>query len=155
MRFEIWKALAQAYGMGSRELALELATQALSRGFLDSPEGPDVVDTVQQVLERNCSVDVFCGACDAMIEMDLTSDLAKITAPTLVMDGDEDVLTPLDQGPDGVGNRAIAEAIADAELYVIEGCAHTNLMEQPQLSTDVVVEFLKGTGVATAGSAGA
>ncbi|MGI9657430.1 MAG: alpha/beta fold hydrolase, partial [Gaiellaceae bacterium] len=152
-RFEIWKALAQSYGMGSRELALELATQALSRRFLDSPDGPAVVNTIQEVLERNCSVDVFAGACDAMIEMDLTADLEMITAPTLVMDGDEDILTPLDQGPSGVGNRAIAESIAGAELYVIEGCAHTNLMEEPKLSTDVVVDFLTRSAVKTVGSA--
>lgn len=143
-RFEVWKALALAYGMGSRELALELATQALSRRFLDSPRGPEVVDTIQQVLERNCSVGVFCAACDAMIDMDLTGDLAKIQAPTLVMDGDEDVLTPIVQGPSGVGNAAIADGIPGAELYVIEGCAHTNLLEQPELSTRVVVEFLQG-----------
>ncbi len=143
-RFEVWQALARAYGMGSRELALELATQALSRRFLDSPRGPEVVDTIQQVLERNCSVDVFCAACDAMIEMDLTNDLPSINAPTLVMDGDEDILTPIVQGPAGLGNAAIADAIPNAELYVIEGCAHTNLLEQPELSTRVVVEFLQG-----------
>jgi pimeloyl-ACP methyl ester carboxylesterase len=78
-----------------------------------------------------------------MIEMDLVDDLGKITAPTLVMDGDLDFLTPLDQGPQGAGNRLIAERIPNAELYVIEGVAHTNLMEVPELSTKVVVEFLQ------------
>lgn len=142
-RFEIWKALARAYGMGSRPLALELATQAASRAFLDTARGPEIVEVIQGVLERNCSVEVFCAACDAMIEMDLTGDLAKITAPTLVMDGDLDILTPLDQGPQGAGNRAIAERIPNAELYVIEGVGHTNLMEAPERSTEVVVGFLK------------
>jgi pimeloyl-ACP methyl ester carboxylesterase len=141
-RFEVWKALAQAYGMGSRPLALELATQAASRGFLDTPRGPEIVEVIQGVLERNCSVEIFCAACDAMIEMDLADDLPKISAPTLVMDGDEDILTPLDQGPQGLGNRAIAELIPNADLYVIEGVGHTNLMEAPELSTEVVVGFL-------------
>ena len=99
--------------------------------------------TIQGVLERNCPVETFCAACDAMIEMDMTGDLEKITAPTLVMDGDLDLLTPLDQGPQGAGSRLIAERIPNAELYVIEGCAHTNLMEVPELSTTVVVEFLQ------------
>ena len=142
-RFEVWKALAQTHGTGSRELALELATQGLSRGFLDSPAGPEIIPTIQGVLERNCPVETFCAACDAMIEMDLVDDLGKITAPTLVMDGDLDFLTPLDQGPQGAGNRLIAERIPNAELYVIEGVAHTNLMEVPELSTKVVVEFLQ------------
>jgi pimeloyl-ACP methyl ester carboxylesterase len=141
-RFEVWKAIAHAYGMGSRPLALELATQATSRGFLDTPRGPEIIEVIQGVLERNCSVEIFCAACDAMIEMDLADDLPKITAPTLVMDGDQDILTPLDQGPQGIGNRAIAELIPNAELYVIEGVGHTNLMEAPELSTEVVVGFL-------------
>lgn len=142
-RIEIWKALATAYGMGSRELAMEIATQALSRRFLDSKQGPDTVEIIQRVLDDNCSVEVFVAACDGMLAMDLTPDLPRITAPTLVMDGDEDVLTPIDQGPQGAGSRLIAELIPNAELRVIEGCAHTNLMELPDLSTELVVGFLK------------
>jgi pimeloyl-ACP methyl ester carboxylesterase len=145
-RFEIWKDIAKAYGMGSRTLALELATQATSRAFLDTPQGPEIIPVIQGVLERNTSVEIFCAACDAMIEMDLEADLPKIKAPTLVMDGDQDILTPLDQGPQGIGNRAIAEEIPDAELYVIEGVGHTNLMEAPELSTEVVVGFLNRVG---------
>jgi pimeloyl-ACP methyl ester carboxylesterase len=142
-RFEIWKELAKAHGMAGRPLALELATQALSRSFLDSDEGPKIIEVIQGVLERNCSVEIFCAACDAMIEMDLAHHLPQIKAPTLVMDGDLDFLTPLDQGPQGMGNRAIAEAIPNAELYVIEGVGHTNLMEAPQLSVEVVTGFLQ------------
>ena len=55
--------------------------------------------------------------------------------------------------PTKLGIRAIPTLLLFESGYVIEGCAHTNLMEQPKLSTEVVVEFLKGTGVATAGSA--
>ena len=149
-RFEVWKDIAKAYGMGSRTLALELATQATSRAFLDTPKGPEIIGVIQGVLERNTSVEIFCAACDAMIEMDLEEDLSKITAPTLVMDGDQDILTPLDQGPQGIGNRAIAELIPNAELYVIEGVGHTNLMEAPELSTEVVVGFLSRVGTQAA-----
>lgn len=142
-RFEIWKELAQAHGMGGRPLALELATQALSREFLDTDEGPKTIEVIQGVLERNCTVSVFSAACDAMSEMDLTPYLPQIQSPTLVMDGDQDILTPLDQGPQGAGNRYIAEQIPNAELYVIPGVGHTNLMEVPELSVEVVTEFLQ------------
>ena len=69
--WEIWKQLAQAYGMGSEPLALEIATKCLSRRFLDTPAGPETVKVIQGVLERNCVVPVFAGACDAMANMDL------------------------------------------------------------------------------------
>lgn len=141
---EVWKALARSYGMGGRELALMIATHCLSRDFLDSPAGPETIETISGVLERNCAVEVFTAALDAVQEADLRADLSKITAPTLVMVGDQDVLTPLDTGPNGAGSRYIAEHIPGAELYVVEDSAHTNLMEQPELSARVVIDFLKG-----------
>ena len=46
----------------------------------------------------------------------------------------------------------IADAIPGADLYVVEGSGHTNLMEQPELSAQVVIEFLQrvAAGRATA-----
>lgn len=142
-RWDIWKALARAYGMGSEPLALEIATQALTRSFMDSERGPEVVKNIQGVLERNCSVEVFCGACDAMRDMDLIPDLRRITAPTLVMGGDEDILTPITQGPQGAGSAMIADLIPNGELYVMPGMGHTNLMEAPELSVEIVTSFLQ------------
>ena len=141
--WEIWKQLAQAYGMGGEPLALEIATKCLSRRFLDTPAGPETVKVIQGVLERNCSVPVFAGACDAMATMDLRPYAGKVTAPTLVMTGSEDCLTPIDPGPDGAGARWIADNIRGADLYVIEGSGHTNLMEEPELSARVVIEFFQ------------
>jgi pimeloyl-ACP methyl ester carboxylesterase len=141
--WEIWKQLAQAHGMGGEPLALEIATKCLSRRFLDTPAGPETVKVIQGVLERNCSVPVFAGACDAMASMDLRPYAGKVTAPTLVMTGSEDCLTPIDSGPDGAGARWIADNIRGADLYVIEGSGHTNLMEEPELSARVVIEFFQ------------
>jgi pimeloyl-ACP methyl ester carboxylesterase len=141
---DVWKALAEAYGMGGKPLAQLIATQCLSRGFLDTPQGGETVKVIAEVLERNCSVEVFTAACDAIKAMDLREALPKITAETLVMVGDQDILTPLDQGPKGAGGRYIAEHIPGAELYIIEGSGHTNLMEEPELSSRVVIDFLQG-----------
>jgi pimeloyl-ACP methyl ester carboxylesterase len=141
--WEVWKKLAQAYGMGGEPLALEIATKCLSRAFLDTEQGRGVVPVIQGVLERNCSVPVFSGACDAMATMDLRPWAPKVTAPTMVMCGSEDCLTPIDAGPDGAGARWVADNIPGAELFIVEGSGHTNLMEQPEHSAEVVVEFLQ------------
>ena len=145
-RWQFWKAIARAYGMWSEELALEIATQALSRTFLDTDRGPEVVSVIQGVLERNAPLDIFCAACDAMTEMDLSGDLPKIQAPTLVTGGDADFLTPLDQGPQGVGSREIAARIPNAELHVFEGVAHTDLMEVPEQAVELAIDFFKRVG---------
>lgn len=148
--WDVWAALAQAQGMGGRGLAQEIATKCLSRKFLDTPAGEETVGVIQQVLDRNCSVPVFAGACAAMRDMDLRPYAPKVQSPTLVMVGSEDCLTPIDAGPDGAGARWIAENIPGSELYVVEGSGHTNLMEEPELSADIVIRFLKGESVANA-----
>jgi pimeloyl-ACP methyl ester carboxylesterase len=139
----VWKSLAEAYGMGSEPLAQEIASKCLSRRFLDTPAGPETVAVIQGVLERNCVVPVFAGACDAMATMDLRRYAPAVTAPTLVMVGSEDCLTPLHTGPDGAGAQWIADNVPGAELYVIDGSGHTNLMEEPELSAQVVIDFLQ------------
>lgn len=143
---EVWAALARAYGLGSRELALNIASQVCSRAFLDGDQGAATVESIRELVERNCTLETFCAVCDAMIEADLGADLGRIRAPTLVTVGDLDVMTPLDQGPQGIGNRAIAERIPGAQLCVMEGIGHANLLEAPELTTRVVLEFLQRSG---------
>src|SRR5712692_8373720 len=97
-----WEARARAYGSGRRERAFDRWEKGVSRAYLDCPDGGDaLVKGVMHVTRRNVNADVFCDACDALIDMDMIPDLTRVLAPTLVMVGDEDVLTPADQGPDG------------------------------------------------------
>jgi 3-oxoadipate enol-lactonase len=142
-QLEIWKAIARAYGTDSDELVLELATKAFSRSFMDSSVGPELLAAVREVVARNVETDVFCDACDAMIETDVTAELGRIAAPTLLLCGSEDCLTPLDCGPDGVGMRRMADLIPDARLHVFEDCGHGNLIERAEESIRVIVEFLE------------
>src|SRR5216684_2233763 len=146
-QYEVWKALARAYGTGSRELAFDQCNKAVSRAYLDGPDGGDaLVKGVMDVTRRNVNADVFCDACDALIDMDMIPDLTRVLAPTLVMVGDEDVLTPADQGPDGAGGRFIYEHLDNArfrEFVIIPSAGHANLMDNPEPSNRAVIDFLK------------
>lgn len=96
-----------------------LLTHAFSRAYLDemvSSGNLHSLSWMQESITRNASLNVFSVACDAMAETDVTGLLAGVTAPTLVLHGDEDPLTPLDAGPGGAGARAIAEGIPGAKL---------------------------------------
>lgn len=150
LHYSVWKSLARVYGTGSRELAEELCTKAVSRAFLDGPNGGEaLVEAVMDVAGRNVGVDVFCDACDTMIETDLTNDLTKVRAPTLVMVGDADVLTPAEQGPAGGGGRYIYDHLlnaAEREYAVVERSGHANLMDNPEASNRAVIEFLMRSG---------
>jgi pimeloyl-ACP methyl ester carboxylesterase len=98
---------------------------------------------MREVTERNASLPVFLDACDAMITADVTPHLGRIDFPSLIMVGEEDVLTPLDCGPEGAGARAMAEAIPGAQLAIMKG-GHGYLVEEPEESIRQVVEFLLG-----------
>jgi len=144
--FHLWKRTALTFGLGSEELALMLLTHAFSRKYLDEMVASGNLHSLswmQDSITRNASLHVFADACDAMAETDVTGLLGGITAPTLVLHGDEDILTPLDCGPDGAGARVIAEGIPGAELYLLKGCGHGVLFERAEEAVGKVISFLK------------
>ena len=145
LQFRVWQSLARAFGVASRELAEQMLTHAFSRAYLDGPSGGDqALDQMQEVTARNVGTDVFVDACQAMIDTDVTARLGDVTAPTLVMVGSEDVLTPLDAGPGGAGARYVAENLPDARLVVFEGSGHGHYIEQQQESLAAIIGFLSG-----------
>lgn len=144
LTFRGWMDVARALGCGSRTLAELIAVQALSRSFLDGESGAAAVDMIQDILERSNRVEVFCRACQAMIDMDLRPLAAKITAPTLVIGGDEDVMTPWEVGPDGAGQAFLARNIEGAVRHVIRGSGHSTLFDGTEENCRVVADFLAG-----------
>ena len=144
--FYLWKRVAQQFGLGSEELALLLLSSAFSRPYLDEMATSGNLHSLgwmQDSITRNASLNVFADACDAMAETDVTDVLDRVTAPTLVLQGVEDTLTPLDCGPDGAGARKIAEGIRGAELYLMSPCGHGVLFERPEEAVNKVIEFLQ------------
>lgn len=144
LTFQTWIDLAEAYGCGGRPLAELIAVQALSRRFLDGPNGPAAIDMIQDILERSNRKEVYQRACRAMMEMDLRPFAARIAAPTLVIGGDEDIMTPWEVGPDGAGQTWLAENIPNAVKHVIRGSNHSTLFDNTEENLRVVVNFLRG-----------
>jgi pimeloyl-ACP methyl ester carboxylesterase len=67
----------------------------------------------------------------------LDDRLHAIAAPTLVVWGAADPLTPLALG------RRIVDSVPDAELAVFADCAHSPNVEQPERFNDLLREFLR------------
>ncbi len=67
---------------------------------------------------------------------DLRPELSRITAPTLVVAGEDDFIT----GP--VCARELAEGIDGAELVLLADCGHFVFVEQPERFADAVAGFL-------------
>ena len=74
-------------------------------------------------------------------------ELARITAPTLVMVGDEDAATPRPKA------ERIAAAITGAKLVSIPRAGHSSTVEEPALVTAAIEQFLQALPGARSGTA--
>ena len=66
----------------------------------------------------------------------IAPELGRITAPTLVVVGVDDIATP------PAKSEAIAASISGARLEVLADCGHTSTIEQPQAVNDLIESFL-------------
>ena len=130
-------------GPGSRILAELIAWQGLNKAYLENPANAGAVDFIQQILTDSNTSEVFIAACEAMNEMDLTPWFPKITSPALVIGGDQDLMTPWDQGPGGVGQQGIYEGINGCEKYVIKGGGHSNPIDSTEEYNRAILEFFR------------
>ncbi len=70
------------------------------------------------------------------IRPDRTGDLAGITVPTLVLVGQDDVITPPSEA------KALSDAIKGARLEVIPKAGHLAPYENPSVANHVILRFL-------------
>lgn len=78
---------------------------------------------------RKTPLEHFLGDLEACNGFDRRADLARVKAPTLVLAGKSDNLTPPALG------RELAEAIPGARLEIVENAGHFIMIEQPEAVT--------------------
>ncbi len=130
-------------GPGSRLLAELITWQALSRRFLAEQDAEALATQIQTILRDSNRLEVFTAACQAMCDMDLSGWLPRIASPALVLGGDEDVMTPWDQGPGGSGQESIYQGIPNAQKHVIRGSNHSTIFDNAEEHNRVVAEFFR------------
>lgn len=81
-----------------------------------------------------------CAYSAALIkDYDIQSSLGNIQAPTLVIVGDDDFITPISQA------RILQERIPNAEIAIIENSGHFSYIEKPKKFRDEVCRWLSKT----------
>jgi pimeloyl-ACP methyl ester carboxylesterase len=73
-------------------------------------------------------------ACD---EFDITGEVEDIAVPTLIISGDQDILTPVKYG------EYLAERIKNSTLQVIREAGHFMMKEKPHEFNKVMMNFLQ------------
>jgi 3-oxoadipate enol-lactonase len=100
-------------------------------------EHPHVVIEVVHAL-AGLDPEGYAGCCEAIADVDLERDIARITAPTLVISAAQDPVTPPSDG------QLIAGAIAGARLEVLDPGAHLSSVERHDVVTQLILDHLGG-----------
>ena len=127
---------ARAEAVRARGMA-PIADQAIGRWFTAEfiARRPEAIAPLRAAL-MSANVEGYAATCDAIAAMDQREGLPRIKAPTLVLAGSADVVTPPAQA------EQMAKAIPGAEVVVLPGAPHIADVEQPDAFSDQVVSFL-------------
>jgi pimeloyl-ACP methyl ester carboxylesterase len=102
-------------------------------------ERPDVLDFVRALAAANTGAGVAAVARGLALRPDTTDLLPAITCPALILVGEEDLITPVDDA------RALFARIPNARLEVIEDAGHLANLDQPDRFTLALDRFLRDT----------
>jgi pimeloyl-ACP methyl ester carboxylesterase len=99
---------------------------------------PQLIEFVREMMLKTHPL-AAAGALRGMAKRpDRTQDLPRLTLPTLVLVGEDDVMTPPEQ------SKAIAAAMPHARLEVIAEAGHLAPFEQPAACNLAISAFLHG-----------
>lgn len=133
---DLWQqriAAVEAGGMAA------IAEGAIARWFTPGfrARRPDQVARYSAMLQATPAAG-YLGCCAAIRDMDQRADVAKISAPTLVMVGTDDVATP------PAHSRDLAERIAGARIEEVPGAAHLLNVERPDTVDHHLLDHFEG-----------
>jgi len=77
----------------------------------------------------------------ALLEHNFSGQLTRVTAPTLIIWGEHDAVTPVRTG------KLLAARISDARLEIIRGAGHIPMMQKPRELNQLVLHELAGQPV--------
>lgn len=110
-----------------------VADSVLGRWFTPgfAEHEPAAVGRVREML-LSTPAEGYAACCEAIAEHDLRAELGGITAPTLVIAGEDDPATPPEHG------RRLEGGIPGARLLVVPDARHLANVEQPEAITRAI-----------------
>lgn len=134
MRREIWEGrIKQVEIEGIEPMVEPSILRWFTKPFLEA--NPLLMDKIRQMIRR-VSVEGYLGGARVVMEMNHVQQLAKISTPTLVIVGREDVSTPVAEA------QLMHEHITGSALSVIDDAAHLPNIERPEEFNRALKQFL-------------
>lgn len=134
-----WKRAALEIGMDA--VADLTSVAGFARSFYDRAEAQAQLQSMRDAFSHTLP-EAFVAGTETIERTDLSEHAANITAPTLLLAGDEDNMTPFNPAASGVGMSVIARQLANCETHVLEQCGHYLVIEQPEQATKLIAGFV-------------
>jgi aminoacrylate hydrolase len=133
-QFAVRRSILREQGVGAYARASSLFLFAPSFAALN----PEAVEAwIDRVTAHPGDPDIMRERIDMIMTHDQRARLDRISVPTLVMVGDEDICTP------PFASRELAGSIPGARLEILSG-GHLIYLEQPETFAETVRSFLAG-----------
>jgi len=124
----------QVLNQGTAQLAEAMLGKMFSAQTEESR--PELVDEVRRTILRTSPMGVSAALLGMAARPDVTSWLSQMQIPSLVIVGEEDTISTVQE------MKKIADRLPDAEFQIIPGAGHLSPLEQPALVNQTIRQFL-------------
>jgi 3-oxoadipate enol-lactonase len=120
-----------------RGMTPQEAAEAIDPFIYDSGTSPELIEQDRKLrLEWYPTAEGYMSQLQGIMAWEAYSRIGKISAPTLVIHGESDMLVPPGNG------MLIADRIPGAELVIIQRASHIYPTDQPKISNETALKFL-------------
>jgi pimeloyl-ACP methyl ester carboxylesterase len=135
-----WKRAARESGM---EAVADLTSVAgFARAFYENDWAASQLQSMRDAFSRT-KVDAFVASTEMIERTDLSSYISRVWAPTLLLAGSEDNMTPFKPASSGVGMSSMVSSMEWSQKVILENCGHYLVIEQPDQAAEHIIKFLK------------
>lgn len=138
-----WKRAARDSGMGA--VADLTSVAGFARRFYELDWAEAQMKSMRDAFSRT-DPEAFVASTEAIERTDLSTLVVQVAAPTLLLAGVEDNMTPFRPAPSGVGMAQIAEQLPGCETVVLPECGHYLVIEAAEQAAELVASFLLDSG---------
>ncbi len=124
--------------LGLRIIANRIMSMFFGESFLNDSKRLELKKTWKKHFLANDRIGITKVVKNVLDRKGVTKDLYKISVPTLILVGDNDILTTYDK------SEILKNGIKNSELKVIHRAGHMAPVEEPELVNALIGDFLDG-----------
>ena len=144
-----WRRAARDSGMAA--VSDLTAVAGFGRAFYEREDAEAQLASMRDAFGRT-DPEAFVRGTKMLERIDLSPWARRITAPSLLIAGEEDNMTPFSPAGSGIGFSGLRHMIPGCELVTVPDSGHYLVIEQPEATAALVREFLRaGPGFMPAG----